>query len=285
MLSLRHLRHPFRSAMYVFQWIHSYFYNRLAERHFRKIRRGYRDTCWCGGELLPFVWHKSYGVCAKCGCYVNRYPPLNTELKKLYSLDLYWRLRQKMRGAPTIEDRSALYRSDGRLDRWLHLIEQYCPAKGLVIEVGCAPGVLIHELSQRGYECIGVEISDDVAESMRNTLKLDVRAGFFPGVSLPHCLIFLAFDVLEHTPCPEDFMREVSRLLLPGGIAIIQTGINRYDYEPPFGERFGLFDDVEHLFLFTDQAMQELAARVGLEIINKKESLWIGGELCILRKP
>lgn len=284
-LHLRYFRHPIRSAISLFRWIYRYLYRRLAEQRFRNIRRGRRDQCWCGGELLPFRWHPSYGVCADCGTYVNRQPPVREDLQKLYSMDLFWRTRQTMRGHPTIENRAALYRSDGRLNQWLSLIEQYGPSNGRVIEVGCAPGVLLQELHERGYECLGVEISNDVADWMRQRIGLDVRSGFFPGVDLPPCHLFLAFDVLEHSPCPKDFMREVSRCLLPNGVAIIQTPIDRYDYEPPFGERSDMFDDLEHLFLFTNNAMEALALEAGLEIVSLEERIWLAGEICVFRKP
>jgi SAM-dependent methyltransferase len=165
------------------------------------------------------------------------------------------------------------------------LIEQYGPGAGTAIEVGCSPGVLLEELSTRGYSCTGVEISEDVAAWLREKTRLDIRSGFFPGVDLPRCQLFLSFDVLEHSPVPDEFMREVSRCLLPGGIAILQTAIERYDYKPPFGERFDMFDDIEHTFLFTDEAIKRLSRLAGLEVISLKERLWLAGEICILKKP
>jgi len=233
---------------------------------------------------MPFKWHPSYGVCAKCGTYVNRVPPAQKDLENFYSLNHYWHRRQKLKRFPTIENRAALYKSDGRLDQWLDLIERYAPRTGKVIEIGCAPGVLLEELSARGYGCVGVEISNDVAEWMRGNTGIDIRTGFFPGVDLPPCNLFLAFDVLEHSPCPVEFLRQAARQLLPDGVAIIQTAIDRYDYQPPFGPRFDMFDDLEHLFLFTDGAMKALATEAGLEIVSLKETLWLGGEACVFRK-
>jgi SAM-dependent methyltransferase len=206
-------------------------------------------------------------------------------MEKLYSIDLYWRKRQKLKGFPSIEHRAALYRQDGRLDQWLQLIKRFGPNSGRVIEIGCSPGVLVEELSKLGFDCVGVEVSSDVATWIKESTDLDIRSGFFPGLDLPVCDLFLAFDVLEHSPCPERFIAEVQRLLVPGGIAIIQTAIDRYNYCPPFGTRFDLFDDLEHCFLFTDRAMDDLAKQAGLNIINDSESLWIGGEVCVFQKP
>lgn len=284
-LRLRHILHLIRSAKSLYRKVSLAVYRRLAERQFRNIRRGQRDRCWCGGELLPFKWHASYGVCAECGCYVNRRPPLPEELNKVYSLDLYWRVRQKMKGFPPIETRADLYKSDGRLDYWLALVGRYGPAQGRVIEVGCAPGILLAELQKRGYECIGVEANGRVAEWMRCNMQVDVREGLFPGVKLPRCALFLAFDLMEHVPEPGVFVCEMARLVNPGGLAIIQTPIERYDYDHPFKARPDFFDDLEHLFLFTDKALLRLAALAQLEIVSLEDSLGSLGQICVLRKP
>lgn len=248
------------------------------------VTRERRDQCWCGGNLKHFNWHKSYGICAECGTYVNRVPPAQKDLTRFYSLQNYWRARQRLKRFPTIENRGALYKSDGRVKHWLGLIEKYAPKSGTVIEVGCAPGILLQELSARNYDCIGVEINDTVAEWMRRETGINIQAGFFPGVDLPLCNVFLAFDVLEHSPCPVEFLQQAARLLLPNGVAIIQTAIDRYDYQPPFGPRFDIFDDLEHLFLFTDDAIKRLAAEAGLEIVSLQERPWLAGEVCVFRK-
>lgn len=284
MIRLRHILHPVRSAKSLYHRASTAMYRRLAEHQFRNIRRGQRDRCWCGGELLPFKWHPGYGVCANCGCYVNRRPPI--DLKGLYSSRLYWHIMQKYYGYPPIESRAELYKRDGRLDYWLHLVQRYGPPQGTVIEVGCAPGILLAELQAKGYQCIGVEPDEKTANWVRQNMKINVRAGLFPGIELPNCDLFLAFDVIEHSPYPDKFMREVGRLLNPGGIAIIQTPVERYGYNPPFGEKFkSAFKEFEHLFLFTNKAMEMLAERSGLEIVTLNERLWLHHEICVFRKP
>jgi SAM-dependent methyltransferase len=263
-----------------------YSYRKLvADKYLQRIQRGNVDLCWCGGELLPFEWHSSYGVCKECGSYVNRFPPIKEELERLYSFDLYWHIKQRADGLPTIEGRPRYDRADGRVDFWLNLISKYGPPRGQVIEVGCAHGVLLNELKHHGYDCIGVEIDEEVAAWTRKTMNLDVRAGFFPGIELPPCDLFLAVDVLEHSPDPEAFMRESARLLKSGGVAVIQSAVDRYDYVPPFRPRFKqAFDDIEHLFIFTDRALTELAKRSQLRIISLSERIWLMGEICIFAK-
>jgi SAM-dependent methyltransferase len=263
-----------------------YWYRRVvAAKYLRTIRRGSVERCWCGGELLPFRWHSSYGVCKVCGSYVNRFPPIQEELRRLYSFDLYWHIKQRADGLPVIEKRPEYDRADGRVGFWLNLISKYRPTKGVVIEIGCAHGILLKELKERGYDCIGVEIDEKVVAWTRSTMNVDMRAGVFPGVQLPRCDLFLALDVLEHSPDPEAFMRETARLLRPGGIAIVQSAVDRYDYVPPFRPRFRhAFDDIEHLFIFTDKAIIELARRAQLKIISLSERIWLMGEICVFGK-
>lgn len=256
----------------------------ITERQFRNIRRGKVDSCWCGGGLLPFKWHASYKVCTKCGTYVNCRPPLPEELKRLYSFELYWHTRQQLKGFPVIEQRPANDRSDGRVDYWLGLIKRYRPSTGLVVEVGCAHGVLLAELKARGYKCIGVEPDERTAEWARENVGLDVRPGLFPNVDLPKCDLFLGFDVIEHSPVPVAFMNGVAQLLNPGCVAIIQTPIDRYAYQPPFGDMFGLvFDDLEHLYIFTQTSLRRLSETAGLMAIAE-DSWRLAHEIVVLRR-
>jgi len=286
MIRARHIRHPLRTAQQLKARIQQAIATRRTRQLDRTVPRQARDCCWCGGMLLPFRWHASYGVCAECGCYVNRRPPQQDALSGVYSLNDYWRHRQLSKGWPPIEKRGDWYRKDGRLAYWLSLVKRYGPSDGDVIEVGCAPGVLLSELRRLGFRCIGVEASDTVAAWLRSTEGLDIRTGIFPGAELPACDLLLAFDVAEHTPAPASFWTEIGRLLRPGGKAIIQTPIECHDFEHPFKTRPDWFDDVEHLFLYTDKSVRRLAALGGLEILALEDTAppLNLGQVCLLRR-
>jgi glycosyltransferase involved in cell wall biosynthesis/SAM-dependent methyltransferase len=284
-IALRHLLHPLRSANSLLRKSRRKIHHAQLQHRFGQMKRGRVDRCWCGGELQPFQWHPSYGVCAQCCCYVNRRPLLADELRRFYSFDVFWHSWYRMKGASTIEDRAEVYRKDGRLEYWLRLIERYGPGRGRVIEIGCSPGILLAELQRRGYECIGVEPDEQTAAWIRQHMNVDVRAGFFPEVKLPAADLILAFDVLEHVVNPADFMNGLAGVLDPGGVTIIQTPIDRYGDQPPFKDHFDVFDDTEHLHIFTQRAVEELARRAGLEILNSTERFRPIHEVCVLRKP
>jgi hypothetical protein len=82
-------------------------------------------------------------------------------------------------------------------------------------------------------------------------------------------------------------MRRVAELLQPGGIAIIQSPIDRGQLDPPTGQEAAVaFNEIEHLFIFTDAAMRELGRRAGLEVVALDEKPWhLWHEVCVYRKP
>jgi SAM-dependent methyltransferase len=282
-IRLQHLLHPVSSGRALHARAFRKGYKWLSDRQDRKIPRSRCVTCWCGGSLRPLSLFPSYGTCLECGCYVNCRPPLPEALAELYSFR-YWRHRQRAMGYPRIEDRGEMYRVEGRLDYWLSLIQRFGPKTGSVIEVGCAPGVLLAELKKAGYACLGVEPNVEIAEWLRRKLDLDVREGLFPNVELPPCDLLLAFDVAEHTPDPLAFWNGVSALLRPGGVAIIQTAVECCDYDHPFKSRPDFFNDVEHLYLYTDKSVIKLTSLACLELVALEDAMGTLGQICVLRK-
>lgn len=284
MIRLSDILHPIRYANSLYQRASTLSNKRIIKGQFNNIRRGQCDQCWCGGELSLFKWHSSYGKCTECGCYVNRRPPLNEEMRYLYSVDLYWNAKKKLKGFLTIDNPLVNDCSDEQLEYWLGLIERYSLSKGCVIEVGCVHGVLLEELNDRGYDCVGVEPDERTAEWTRHNTGLDIRSGLFPYIDLPKCNVFLAFDVIEHSSDPVAFMKRVGQLLNLGWIAIIQTPIDKYNDQPPFREMFDkVFDDLEHLYVFNIESFRRLNEIADLQVIIE-EGWNLANEVVVLRK-
>lgn len=250
------------------------------------IRRETRRQCWCGGELAeigkPARHRASYRVCKTCGCYVNVRPPRPSELSKLYAFDLYWHSVQTRMGFPTIEQRTDHDLADGRVKYWLDVVVRHGPPAGHAIEVGCAHGVLLAGLREKGYRCTGVEPDARTAEWTTRNTGITVRAGFFPDVPLDPCDLFLAFDVIEHVPDPVAFLRGAKALLRPGGVAIIQTPIERHNLDDPFADRPDFFDDLQHLYLFSEASFRRLASEAGLNIHALEDAPQRLGQVAVL---
>ena len=94
---------------------------------------------------------------------------------------------------------------------------------GRVVDVGCSTGLLVRMLCDRGYEAEGVELNEHSAAWGVDRYKVCIhtqplQACEFRAQSLD--AVFMT-DVLEHTEHPGQFLRDVGRLLVPGGFAVV----------------------------------------------------------------
>ena len=95
-----------------------------------------------------------------------------------------------------------------------------------MLEIGSGTGTLLSRLHGQGYRVQGVELSTAlIAESHRWYGELPVR--HVPGTALPFSDqqfdIVMSFDVFEHIPDSDAHLREVRRVLAPGGRYLLQT--------------------------------------------------------------
>jgi SAM-dependent methyltransferase len=103
------------------------------------------------------------------------------------------------------------------------LLRRHRPGKGRLLEVGCAHGFFLEEMARRGWDVRGVEIaSQAVRQARRRGLKVfrgDLFAARFAPSSFDAVLLG---DVLEHVPDPVLLLREIRRILRPGGVLVVK---------------------------------------------------------------
>lgn len=95
-----------------------------------------------------------------------------------------------------------------------------------ILEIGSGTGTLLSRLHGRGFDITGIDVNADlVAEARR--WHGDVPIQQVRGTSLPFpdrsFDIVMSFDVFEHIPDSDAHLREVRRVLRPGGTYLIQT--------------------------------------------------------------
>jgi 2-polyprenyl-3-methyl-5-hydroxy-6-metoxy-1,4-benzoquinol methylase len=141
------------------------------------------------------------------------------------------------------------------------------PAAPSVLDIGCATGALLAALAQRGWKTTGVEISTPQAEYARLKRNLDIKTrpleeNHFPDNSFT---VVLASHLIEHLNDPASFIREVYRILEPGGHFFITTpNIAGFQSRLFRGRwRSAIFD---HLYLFSKKTLSLLLTRSGFRI-------------------
>jgi len=225
------------------------------------------------------IEHKGYDYCVDCGTFhsINPLPP-----NEIYEEKEYW---GDGSGRSTLEQQvSNMTCTDecgiSKVDRVLQFVPKEAKT---VLEVACAPGILMKRLNELGKSCIGIEPCDRYIPFIASQARLSaVVHGYYPQVFTKEakeqfdCIIGL--DVMEHIEDFDGFIEATHRLLKPEGTAIFMSPII---YADGFIHGRDFISD-EHVWLFSRTFLDEYLK----EIFSKVEFFrWVvGHELVILKK-
>lgn len=116
----------------------------------------------------------------------------------------------------------------GNLDANLRFLEQtgVLTPSAEILEIGSGTGALLHGLRQRKLRAQGVELREAFIEQARAWYG-EVPITHVTGLALPFrdrsFDVVMSFDVFEHIPDSDAHLREVARVLKPGGSYVLQT--------------------------------------------------------------
>jgi 2-polyprenyl-3-methyl-5-hydroxy-6-metoxy-1,4-benzoquinol methylase len=137
---------------------------------------------------------------------------------------------------------------------------------GAILDVGCGGGELINALSDRGYNCVGVE-RDAKAISVRAGSVLAGSAEHLPPQLPPSSFDAIVYShVVEHLVDPVTSLRDAAKLLNPGGAMIIEVPNNACFIAEQMGLAWENLDPPRHLSFFTERSLHELLRRAGFEV-------------------
>ncbi len=149
--------------------------------------------------------------------------------------------------------------------RRIRAIERRCGRPGRLLDVGCALGDFALEAQSAGWSVEGVEISPYAAAQARRrgviahtgTLEqLRLPAGSFDVITL--------YDTIEHFADPVATLREVRRLLRPGGLVHLVTPNVGGLQARVLGRRWYHYKPGEHLFYFAPTTLRAALEAAGL---------------------
>ena len=190
--------------------------------------------------------------CRGCGHVYARNLPNDEALTTLYGGLGYWKKDRCHQGITTIQEGKGwegyLNARLGILAR-LGLLERPSAHVTSVFEVGCAEGMLLHELAKRGITASGCEMNVAVAEEGMRQLGVNILTAPFEKINLPqgHFDLVMSFHTLEHMRFPIEVFTKAARILRTDGAILVEVPCGAEEY-----------DNTDHLHFFCDKSLRLL---------------------------
>jgi SAM-dependent methyltransferase len=125
--------------------------------------------------------------------------------------------------------------------------------RGRVLDIGCGTKPY-RRLFPAATQYVGTETNRTFTPGSRADVSafgeaLPFRAGAFDAV--------VCTEVLEHVPEPSDFLREVFRVIAPGGVLLLTTP-----------QTWGLHEEPYDFYRYTKYGLEYLFRKAGFEIVE-----------------
>jgi len=210
--------------------------------------------------------------CRSCGLVFVFPMPGAAELREAYQGDYFQSSDQLGWG---YEDYFSLERQVRRMARGrLNIMARYARS-GRLLESGCATGWFLDEARRRGYQVQGVELADVAAEWGRTRLDLPVITGTLAQAAFPAASFDIAalWNVFEHLPDPFAELREINRVLEPGGYLFVTVPNQGSLVARVMGRRwFGYSKVREHLYYFNAETLRYSLDQAGFDMLEVQSS-------------
>ncbi len=222
----------------------------------------------CGQDNARPLWTKQGAAYVRCNVcsLVYENPRLSEqELVEFYSARSYFINESHQAESSGYEDYFAQC-TRSLQEEYFAVIQRYAKVqRGNLCDVGCGPGGVLKIAQEKGWEATGVEISAwAVQEGRKGGVKIHEGSLLDAGFPDNHFDAVSMFDVLEHLTTPRAYLREIHRIVKPGGVLVIETpNVDGFFARYVYRERADLVKPRAHICLYGPQSARRLLAPVG----------------------
>jgi SAM-dependent methyltransferase len=244
-----------------------------------RLNLAYQPCCLCGvedavpvavGEDFEYRTSRDAFVamrCGSCGLVFLNPRPARDELDRIYP-PTYHAFQFSE------ENFGLAHRVRSRLEA--RRLLSYCAGLGgtaRILDIGCGDGFHLHLLKQfgrPGWRLEGVDTSERAVMAARES-GLEVHLGTVESADLQASSydLVLLIATIEHVEDPPAVLRAATRLLRPGGRAVVVTdNTATLDFRLFGGRHWGGYHFPRHWNLFDKRSLRRLAEQAGLEVVE-----------------
>ena len=196
--------------------------------------------------------------CNKCGIvFVSPFPKIS------YESDYYENYGEE----PYInKERSKALSSENFLIK----LEEFVPRKGNLIEVGSATGYLLDNARARGWNVLGVDISQWARNYAKDKLQIESYEDINTIQEKADAVIML--NTIEHFKDPKKMLFDIRNKLKHRGHVLITTP-NFDDLRFIFKRHKNPNVEAQHNYYFTVRTLKSLLGRMGFDVVYQRSPL------------
>jgi SAM-dependent methyltransferase len=234
------------------------------------------ETIWLEELMFGTGERFSYFRCEACRCLQIAEAP--TSMEPYYPPNYYsfsednvgvrTRLKRRIRDALSFYGSSRLFSGRAWWERgdFRSLRDSAVSPSERILDLGCGAGEFVASLGDLGFtNVVGADpfISHDITHPngvrIRKSTASDLK-GAFDVVMMHHSL--------EHIWDQQESVRQIARLLAPGGRCIIRIPtIDSWAWEE-YGKDWVQLDPPRHFYLHSRQSIRELVENAGMEVVS-----------------
>ena len=204
--------------------------------------------------------------CSRCALIRLDPMPSAAEAASFYPDNYWWKPDRSTSGRL-----AEIYRQLVLIDH-AHFVTHDIDRSGLILDVGCGGGALVHALRKRGLKAFGLDPAVGAARSAHERYGPHVVRGMVPQAPFkPSTFSTITLcRVLEHVPDPIELFKGLGQLLQPGGKLFVQIPNAACWQFLLLGKRWSGLDAPRHLIHFRRTDLEEILQATGFEVRRRK---------------
>lgn len=236
---------------------------------------------WCDSERTQIhLWLKDEFLtkedfqiyeCLRCGLLFTEPKPSKDKIGEYYKSEEYYSHQENKKGfIPKLYERVKAVNLKNKFR-----IATSGKKEGNLLDIGCGVGDFIHFSEQRGWQCTGVEPSEEAKAIAKKRIKAEILSSQeleqLPNESFD---IITMWHVLEHVEDIKWQIAQLERLIKKDGRVVIAVP-NFKSYDATFyKEKWAAYDVPRHLYHFNKETIIKIFKTNRLNIKETNKLRW-----------